>query len=452
VSAHVSHFSLWDSIEYGAGWLLDKRVSPPRCRDPRPDWVSDVTFLDDKNAPLRWCAGHDADHAEELQVKLAVNRSYAVGAQALAVPAVTRASVFGGGPSELLNGLAGRAVDAALAPFARSFGAKIPVMGGQEIAFSFTRDQVEQRQGGALIHVSPDAPDAAAGLVFWAIQNAGERGMLGSAGAYLTAYAAIGQCEAGVLRPFERGDWAEGLSGLVGCLTSNRDTTTKLVSRALVKQFPDKDPRELGQLAAKLGSGLRYVAIAGAGFKVATWFTDRRLPAAAFEAHAFVVPTLRIQGSDSFGGMPNPGTLRQAIARFGRPSSMQDDGSGVDCFVRWDALGIRALFQDFGATDSASCLPADAFTLSEASLTGSRWMTSTGVRIGDPLGQLRAAYPDAAHPADCVTDHVPDSSWWRLLRTPDPLGGPGSFICTLAAIVRDGRVAQFELSSSAASE
>jgi hypothetical protein len=40
----------------------------------------------------------------------------------------------------------------------------------------------------------------------------------------------------------------------------------------------------------------------------------------------------------------------------------------------------------------------------------------------------------------------------RIARVPDANGGPGSYICTLAAVVSHGIVTQFVLSSQAASE
>jgi hypothetical protein len=154
----------------------------------------------------------------------------------------------------------------------------------------------------------------------------------------------------------------------------------------------------------------------------------------------------------SFGGMPNPSTLRRAIDRFGQPTVMRSDGSAVDCAVRWDDLGIRALFQDFGATGTVACRPEASYTLSYAFLSGPRWVTDRGVRLGDPLATLTHAYPHAVHPVACSTDSQMGPEWWQLASVADPLGGPGSYICTLAARVQRGIVTEFELSSTAASE
>jgi V8-like Glu-specific endopeptidase len=162
--------------------------------------------------------------------------------------------------------------------------------------------------------------------------------------------------------------------------------------------------------------------------------------------------SLTIQGSASFGGMPNPGSLQQAIAHFGQPSAAHDDGEAVDCDVEWKSLGIAAVFQDFGAGATGPCRPERDFNLSDVVLSGSKWVTDQGLRIGDPVSDLTSKYPGAANPPDCATDSVLGSQWWRLVKTPDELGGPGSSICTLAARVEDGHVTHFELSSTAASE
>jgi hypothetical protein len=111
-----------------------------------------------------------------------------------------------------------------------------------------------------------------------------------------------------------------------------------------------------------------------------------------------------------------------------------------------------ALFQHFGTSPAGACRPATAFTLSEVFLSGSRWTTDRGLRLGDSLADLQRLYPQAANPADCVADQQTEGAWWRLDRTPNELGGPGSYICTLSAIVQSGIVTQFELSSYAASE
>lgn len=168
---------------------------------------------------------------------------------------------------------------------------------------------------------------------------------------------------------------------------------------------------------------------------------------------ARVEPPLVIRGAESYGGVPNPGTLAQAMNRLGQPSIMRGDSSGVDCRVSWRSLGIDALFQNFGATaPQPPCRPAASFNLSDVLITGGRWITDTGVRVGDPVSKLLSAYPDAQSPADCVTDNIfTVGVRWRLRREPDP-NVMNSYICTLSALVNNGKVAGFELSNPGASE
>lgn len=164
-------------------------------------------------------------------------------------------------------------------------------------------------------------------------------------------------------------------------------------------------------------------------------------------------PPLIIDGSRSFGGMPNPGSLQQAIDLFGAPASLQGDDSRIGCTARWPELGIAATFANYGAArDGPACAPAKDFVLVEALLNGPRWITDRGLRIGDTVAKLQQQYPEATHPPDCVGPGLTDPDLWRLERVADPLGGPGSYICTLAVVVRDQKVRTFELSSQAASE
>jgi hypothetical protein len=70
LSATVHHFSVWDTIDYGVGWLLDTRVSAPKCDGPVPSWISHdkgVVYVDDENTPLRWCVGHDPKNPATLE-------------------------------------------------------------------------------------------------------------------------------------------------------------------------------------------------------------------------------------------------------------------------------------------------------------------------------------------------------------------------------------------------
>lgn len=61
---------------YAAGSVLGTRTEQPKCKDPIPKWMDSVVHMqDDKNNPIRFCAGSTA--SGNLVVKASVNRSYA---------------------------------------------------------------------------------------------------------------------------------------------------------------------------------------------------------------------------------------------------------------------------------------------------------------------------------------------------------------------------------------
>lgn len=92
VTAIVHHLSLWTDIVTtttaavtgAADWafdtlgkLVDTRVDPPKCQDPRPAWVSDVVYIEtSKTNPLHFCAGKDPRQPNLLTIKVRVNRGY----------------------------------------------------------------------------------------------------------------------------------------------------------------------------------------------------------------------------------------------------------------------------------------------------------------------------------------------------------------------------------------
>jgi hypothetical protein len=136
-----------------------------------------------------------------------------------------------------------------------------------------------------------------------------------------------------------------------------------------------------------------------------------------------------IQGDTKLGrfDVKHNGTLRGAIAAFGRPASLRR--SGLSCYARWPRIQLRISFYNLGGRNP--CLPRWGY-FSLAEIVGSDWQTRSGLKIGDPLRALRARYPTAQ-------PHPP--YWWLIVRrTPFGLRGtyPG-----LSAKVRDGRVVAF---------
>lgn len=206
--ADVDHLSLWTDIQYGAGWLLDARVDPPACSGSPPDWVQEdgIIFVDDANAPLRWCAGRDPQDADVLVVKVALNRSYGVGVRPVVRPEWTFDTLFGGGPETFATTLVTRGAGA-LGLLGEAYGGHIPLMGGMEAHFGFTEQQVRSIGGPALIRVSLDAKFALAGFTYRALHELAGEGKLGKQASAIAALVAIAQCQSDLGRGAQRGEW-----------------------------------------------------------------------------------------------------------------------------------------------------------------------------------------------------------------------------------------------------
>ncbi len=286
LTAVVGHFSIWDDIVYGVGWLLDTRVSPPGCDGPPPAWVRDTTFLDDQNAPARWCAGHDPAHPELLVVKVAVNRSYGVGVYPATKATWVYANDRDGGPDAFFTRLL--ADPQSFAPALRQmFGGRLVALGGQEVSFGFSESAVRAVGSRALLTVTPDAADAVAGLTYTMLTTALGDGGLGRAGTAVASVLAVAQCGSDFVDAYGRQDWSGMAGKAVKCLTSGAEDTAHLLAAGLVRAFPRTAPKTLGKLAGQVGGKLWQVWAAGEVFQVFTWVADRRLDPSAFEFHAF---------------------------------------------------------------------------------------------------------------------------------------------------------------------
>ena len=165
---------------------------------------------------------------------------------------------------------------------------------------------------------------------------------------------------------------------------------------------------------------------------------------------------LVIEGDRSFGGMRNPGTLDEAIERFGYPDELFSPypETRYMCVARWKSEGIDAQFVNWGgvgASDGPPCQPRSRLNLTGVALHGN-WETDAGLKVGDSVARLNRLYePDAEGTCSAGLSRKPDRA--RMLRqVRDPLGGPGSYICTLGVVISGGVVTGFVMSSRAASE
>jgi hypothetical protein len=291
LTAHVKHFSVWDDIVYGVSWLLDTRVDAPQCQMPTPAWVESTTFVDDKNAPLRWCAGHDPHDASVLVVKVAVNRSYGVAVSPATKPKWIYSDLFGDGPEDFIANVFARAYQVP-DKVRGTFGGELPLMGGQQADFGFTEAQVRGHPEHALVHVSPDVKNAVAGFTYSALVDGGGLGdgALGKQIAAIVTFVAVAQCEGEIGKPLLEHHWARAAKGALTCLTAHSKEIGLAAASALAKALPKENPKSIGKLAGKIGGKLWQVWAASAIFRLGTWFADRHLIDAAFDMHVF--PTI----------------------------------------------------------------------------------------------------------------------------------------------------------------
>ena len=163
----------------------------------------------------------------------------------------------------------------------------------------------------------------------------------------------------------------------------------------------------------------------------------RVLVAAALAAAALAVPALAatppfvVQGDRAVAGLKiGRGTLADARARFGSPSTVRSRASGVECDARWNRIGLKLTFLDFS---DRAC--ADGVLVTATITSRSSWRTAVGLRVGDSVARLARLYPRASlHRAA-----APWTGYWLVTRrTCAEVGAipyPG-----LLARVGDGRV------------
>ena len=144
-----------------------------------------------------------------------------------------------------------------------------------------------------------------------------------------------------------------------------------------------------------------------------------------------------IQGDTVIGGflVQKDGTLYGAIRQFGPPTSKRRDlASGWNgCLVIWKNLGLRIFFYNLGGHDS--CQPQYGY-FRDALITGKKWRTASGLRIGDPM---RWIFRYHANPKRIGT-----GAWWSLLQRVPPYGD-GTGYTALGAKINRGSVSAFSV-------
>jgi hypothetical protein len=288
LTAHVNHFTLFDDLEYGAAWLFDKRVEPPACDAGVPRWVMSTTFLDDKNGPLRWCVGRDRKDQDLLEVRLAVNRSYGMGVRLHAETTRMEDSMLQGGTTDIFLAVADRRV----AADDRDLAGRLIVAGGAEATVVFSEQQVRAGDGTPLISVDLSAKLATIGVTYQLLSEGLDRA--GKAGAAAVAIAAMMQCDTLLTYSALTRDWVGVVNAVARCALDQLESITINAAGILVKAFPDKDPKKLGELTGRIGSKFMLAWTAGTIVQPLLTYAlvDSHLDKAAFNLSVQTKPVL----------------------------------------------------------------------------------------------------------------------------------------------------------------
>jgi hypothetical protein len=142
-------------------------------------------------------------------------------------------------------------------------------------------------------------------------------------------------------------------------------------------------------------------------------------------------------GETSFPGGVAP-IRRNAIKAYGRPDGKSPSG----CPNKWKTLGVRMVTADFGG--GPPC--ARTTPIQQLVITGSRWTTERGLRIGESLDRVRELYPELKRFSDLYGPAPAYRYQWALVLEPSQVAGPPNLIDRLAATIRGRRVVSLTVS------
>jgi hypothetical protein len=137
-------------------------------------------------------------------------------------------------------------------------------------------------------------------------------------------------------------------------------------------------------------------------------------------------PSFVITGDRSIAGFPRDGKVARAVTLFGQPQRREQLGYD-SCVLVWPVWGITMNVAYTNVPQNACSADAKH---KQTTVTGRRWRTSAGLRIGDTLSRLRQLYPKALRDKP--------GTWWLTTRSFAGLAFPG-----LEAKLIKGRVASF---------
>jgi hypothetical protein len=202
---------------------------------------------------------------------------------------------------------------------------------------------------------------------------------------------------------------------------------------------PSSRPERRRRPAGSGPSGRRRVVPAAASVGVATLAVGVAAPSAQGQAPTPKPPHV-IRTTDDHVSKLGPvrvntrtSNLSNAYRSFGRPSSVT--GKGTTRRVRWNAAGVSIVAATFGGCRRRTRCRTDELLVQAARVTGPRWQTMAGLRIGDPGIRISELYPQRDAPADGDGDVVLTTAYTEI-------GDPRE-IPIVTAQVRGGVIAGF---------
>lgn len=134
-------------------------------------------------------------------------------------------------------------------------------------------------------------------------------------------------------------------------------------------------------------------------------------------------------------------TLANAYRVFGRPSS--SSGRGTIRRVSWKKAGVSIVAATLGGCRRKACR-TDELYVATARVSGPRWQTAAGLKVGDPASRIAELYPDAEPPSDGSGGIAVQEAYFPY--------GDGGYAPTITAKVRAGVVSGFVVNVGAQGE
>ncbi len=180
-TAEVTHLSIKEwlvaRVEDANHFLTSAaglRARPPSCpSQPRPRWMDDVVYVEDRNAPMLVCTGSDPHDSDTAVVKIRNNRGVALIVTAPVTPTWAFVDLHSGQISALTAEVLSATTDAMGVPAdRRSRTWVLPPGGGVDLGF--TEQSLAPLNGSSTITATVSTSSLAYGVLWNAIEEAAD--------------------------------------------------------------------------------------------------------------------------------------------------------------------------------------------------------------------------------------------------------------------------------------